>query len=37
MPRVEPLSGAELAAFRKAHESYALALATVEEQALVAR
>ncbi|MCC6591815.1 MAG: peptidoglycan DD-metalloendopeptidase family protein [Xanthomonadales bacterium] len=37
MPRAEPLSGAELAAFRKAHESYALALATVEEQALVAR
>jgi len=34
LPKAEPLAGAELAAFRKAQGSYALALAVVEDQAL---
>lgn len=37
MPRAEPLAGAELAAFRKAHDGYSLALATVEAQGVAAR
>lgn len=35
LPKGEPLAGAELAAFKKAHSGYALALAVVEDQALV--
>ena len=35
--KAEPLVGSELAAFRKSHESYALALATVEAQGIAAR
>jgi murein DD-endopeptidase MepM/ murein hydrolase activator NlpD len=34
LPKGEPLAGAELAAFKKAHGNYALALAVVEDQAL---
>ncbi len=34
LPKAEPLTGAELAAFRKAQGTYALALAVVEDQAL---
>ncbi len=37
LPKAEPLVGSELAAFRKSHESYALALATVEAQGIAAR
>ncbi|MBK8067674.1 MAG: M23 family metallopeptidase [Rhodanobacteraceae bacterium] len=37
LPKAEPLTDSELAAFRKSHESYALALATVESQGIAAR
>jgi murein DD-endopeptidase MepM/ murein hydrolase activator NlpD len=37
LPKAEPLNGAELAAFKKAHANYALALNVVEDQALSLR